>query len=426
VCARFGKGSTGWTTIWQVPQRSKQVLRRQRILSSLIAVPVTITLTVALAATLTIALAAGPAAASTETEEPERDAVTRAFDRVWGFATLYQSADNPVLQRLALVGRFQVDFPVYDSNHGNYDDPQVRRFRAGAKSRWLQDFTLHAEVDIDLDCDRGEDCDDTEYEGLTDAYVGWDRYEELELKLGKISAPFTLDGATSSKRLITVERNNVSQNLWFTVEYHAGGIAQGRVEEWSYRAGAFSSSTKKEFGTFDGGYFLLFSLTRDLALWLDVPEFSVTLDYVYNEEDRDNLGTRDLGHVFSLHTRFDSGTWGIRGDLSGGLGYEGQEDLVGLVLVPFYSITPKFQVVVRYTHLSSSGRDGIRFSRYDDRLDSARGGQYDEGFMGLNWFVYGHDFKIQTGVKYAVMTERPGPVGNYRGWGWTLGLRMAW
>ena len=136
------------------------------MLSSLISVPLT----------LTVTLAAGLAAATAETDESERDAVVRAFDRVWSFATLYESADDPVLQKLALVGRFQVDFPVYDSNHGNYDDPQVRRFRAGAKSRWLQDFTLHAEVDIDFDCDRGEDCDDSEYEGLTDAYVGWDRY----------------------------------------------------------------------------------------------------------------------------------------------------------------------------------------------------------------------------------------------------------
>jgi phosphate-selective porin OprO/OprP len=400
-------------------QRSKQGVRRVDLASGWIVVSL-------LVAVVADVAAADHEAASADADSPKRDVITRVFDRVFGLATLYENPDNSVLQKLAVVGRFQVDFPVYDSNHGNYDDPQVRRFRAGLKSRWLSDFTLHAELDIDFDCDRGEDCDNSKYEGLTDTYLGWDRYEELTLKVGKISAPFTLDGATSSKRLITLERNNVTQNLWFPVEYHSGGIAQGDLEAWSYRLGGFSSSTKNEFGTFDGGYFLLFSLTRDLSKLLDVPEFQVSLDYVYNEEDEDNLGTRDLGHVFSLHGRLDTGTWGLRADLSGALGYGSQEDLLGFVVVPFYSITPKVQVVLRYTHLSSSGRDGIRFSRYDDRLDSARGGQYDEGFVGLNWFVYGHDFKIQTGVKYAVMTERPGPVGNYRGWGFSIGLRMAW
>jgi hypothetical protein len=144
--------------------------------------------------------------------------VTQVFDRVWSYATLYENPDNSVLQELALVGRLQVDFAVYDANQGNYDDAQMRRFRAGARSRWLSDFTLHAD------------------------------------------------------------------------------------------------------------------------------------------------GT--------------------------------QSDLLGFTLVPFYHLTRTVQVVARYTHLSSSGRDGIRFSRYDDRIDSKRGGQYDEGFVGLDWFVYGDALKL--------------------------------
>ena len=324
-----------------------------------------------------------------EVDDQRRDAVTRLFDRIWSYATLYENPDNAVLQKLALSGRFQVDFPVYDSNRGNYDDPQVRRFRVGGKSRWLSDFVLHGEADIDFDCDRGEDCDDSEYEGLTDAYLGWDRYEAFRLKLGKVSAPFTLDGSTSSTRLITPERNNVSQNLWFPVEYHAGASVDGHVDAWRYRVGAFSSSTKDEFGTFDGGYFLLFSLAHDLSTRMEVPEFLLSVDYVYNEEDEDNVATRDLSHVLSLSARFDTGTWGVRADLSGGLGYGSQNDLLGLALVPFYCVTRTIQLVGRYTHLSSNGSDGVRFSRYDDRIDSDRGGQYDELFAGVNWFVYG-------------------------------------
>jgi phosphate-selective porin OprO/OprP len=386
----------------------------------------------ALVAVLLVAVAGRAAAAPSDSASPaeigtkQRSSVTRLFDRIWSYATLYESPESAVLQKVAVTGRFQVDFPVFDSNRGSYDDPQVRRFRIGAKSRWLSDFVLHGEADIDFDCDRGEDCDDSEYEGLTEAYLGWDRYDAFRLKVGKVSAPFTLDGATSSKRLLTLERNNVTQNLWFPVEYHAGASADGHVDAWGYRVGAFSSSSKDEFGTFDGGYFLLFSFEYDLSTRMQVPEFLLSVDYVYNEEDEDNVATRDLSHVLSLRARFDTGTWGVRADLSGGLGYGSQHDLLGLALVPFYNVSRTVQLVARYTHLHSSGNDGIRFSRYDDRIDPDRGGQYDEFFAGLNWFIYGHDFKLQTGVKYTVMSDRGIGRGEYRGWGWTTGMRMAW
>jgi phosphate-selective porin OprO/OprP len=356
----------------------------------------------------------------------ERDALDEWFDRVWGYATLYDEPESRVLQRLAFVGRLQVDGLVVDSNRGNYDDLLVRRLRLGAQSRWFDDFVLHVEGDIDVDCNRGEDCKQDEYEGLTDAYLGWDRYDAFRLEVGKISAPFTLDGATSSKRLITLERNNVSQNLWFPAEYHTGGAADGQLGKFSYRVGAFSSSTDEEFGSFEGGFFTLYSVAYDFSESVGVEEFEVALDYVYNDRDQDNIATRALSHVLSLRARFDTGTWGIRSDLSGGLGYGSQEDLFGLVVVPFYHLTRHFQVVGRYTHLRSSGRDGVQFARYDDRVDDERGGQYDEFFLGLNWFLYGERLKLQTGIKYALMTERPRSVGTYRGFGFTTGLRLGW
>ena len=61
---------------------------------------------------------------------------TQLFDRIWGYGTLYENEEKPVLKKLALTGRFQVDFPLFDANRGDYSEDQVRRFRIGAKSRW--------------------------------------------------------------------------------------------------------------------------------------------------------------------------------------------------------------------------------------------------------------------------------------------------
>jgi phosphate-selective porin OprO/OprP len=353
---------------------------------------------------------------------PESDRVTQFFDRLWGYPTLYENPDNPVLKGFRFRGRFQADFPLFDANRGDYDEPQVRRFRLGFSSRWRYHLILHVETDLDVTCDKGEKCDDDSYEGLTDAYIGWAPADAFELKLGKISAPFTLDGSTSSKRLLTIERNNVSNNIWFPIEYHTGIDVSGRVDSSRYRVGVFSSTTGQQFGSLDGGYFILLTFGRDFSKWLDVEELIVSVDYVYNKSDHKNEATRDLNHVFSLNMRFDSGSWGLQSDLSGAVGYRGQEDLIGVVLMPFYSLTERFQLVCRYTYVHSFDGDGVRPGRYENHIDSAKGDNYDEVFGGINWFIYGHDFKLQTGLKYTWMDAQK----NYRGWGWTTAVRIAW
>jgi phosphate-selective porin OprO/OprP len=351
---------------------------------------------------------------------------TDRFDRLWGYTNLYDDPKGAVLEKLDLRGRLQVDLPVFNSDQGSYTELQVRRFRFGFKSEWRADLTLHLEVDLDLSCERDEVCDDDAYEGLTDAYVAWSPSKAFALKLGKQSAAFTLDGATSSTRLITLERNNVTNNLWFPVEYHTGVSASGQARSWRYLAGVFSSSTTEEFGSLDGGYFGLLTLAHDFSGRLGVPECALTLDYVYNQPDPDNVSTRDLEHVASLHLRFDSGSWGLRSDLSGGIGYGDQSDLVGLALVPFAHLTETVQLVGRYTFVESFGENGVRLARYENRIDSGRGDRYHELYLGLNWFLYGHKLKLQTGLKYTWMHDEADDGGEYRGWGWTTGLRISW
>jgi len=350
------------------------------------------------------------------------DRVTEIFDRIWGYPTLYENPENPVLKKLRFRGRFQADFPVFDSNRDDYHEPQVRRLRLGLKSDWRNHITLHAEVDLDTTCDEGERCDGDTYVGLTDAYIGWAPSEVVALKVGKMSAPFTLDGKTSSKRLLTIDRNNVTNNVWFPAEYFSGVEVSGRLEMSGYRVGVYSSTTGSEFGSFDGGYFGILTYAHDFSKRLDVDEFLVSLDYVYNESDSKNELTRDLSHVFSLSLQFESGSWGVRSDLSGALGYHSQSDLIGFAILPYLSLTEKFQLVARYTYLHSFNGDGIRFARYENRANSPQGDDYDEVFAGINWYIYGHDFKLQTGFQYTWMEARR----NFRGWGWTTAIRTAW
>ena len=125
---------------------------------------------------------------------------TSGFDKVWSYATLYQSDENLYIQKFALSGRLQADSVWVDSDQGNFSDVFVwRRFRFGFKADVFREWVVHLEGDFDLNETLGD-----VYGRLTDAYIGWNPKEYLKLKLLKQSAGFTLDGATSSKRLLTL------------------------------------------------------------------------------------------------------------------------------------------------------------------------------------------------------------------------------
>ena len=60
------------------------------------------------------------------------------------------------------------------------------------------------------------------YRNLTDTYLSWSTDSGIKIKVGKQSAPFTLHGSTSSKKLYTLERGKIARNIWFGNEYFTG------------------------------------------------------------------------------------------------------------------------------------------------------------------------------------------------------------
>ena len=346
------------------------------------------------------------------------------FDKVWSYTTLYQNATNPVIQKFAISGRFHADYSNLQSNQGDYDHFDVRRFRLGFKSQWFDDFTLHVEADLEAE-NIDLNFDSESYKGLTDAYLGWSPSKQLGIKLGKQSAGFTLDGKTSSKKLLTLERSNLTNNLWFTSEYFTGVSASFKQNKWSYFVGGFSSTAPKEFSEFDAGNFGILSAAYNMGEMTGGSESLLTLDYVYNQAHELN-GTRPFEQVASLNHRYENDNWGLRSEISAGQGYDEQSDVSGLVFMPFYNINESPQLVTRYTHVSSSDTNGVRLNRYENIIESGRGDSYHEGYLGLNWYIYDHKMKLQSGITYANMGDKANDGGDYDGWGLNFGLRMYW
>jgi phosphate-selective porin OprO/OprP len=367
---------------------------------------------------LTIALQAfTPGAAALAADESP-------FDRVWGHTTLYDGKGGGFLQNLVLSGRLQIDSAWFDADEGEFTDILWRRFRFGFKANFLQEWVLHIEGDWNLNEDL-ENLDDS-YNRLTDGYIGWNPGRSWGLKVLKQSAGFTLDGATSSKKLLTLQRNNLTNNLWFTTEYFTGVTLSGTAAtRWFWKAGLFSSDRSEELSRFEAAWFTLLSLGGNFADDLGLDNAVVRIDYVYNKED-EKAGTRDFSQVLSLVAQLEEGRWGLWTDLSAGQGYVDQSDLWGVALMPFYDLSPHFQLVLRYTYLKSTDDNSVRLGRYEREIVEGRGDEYNEFYGGLNIYMYGHKLKWQTGLQYSDMNDSANDGGAYEGWGVTTGLRLSW
>jgi phosphate-selective porin OprO/OprP len=344
-----------------------------------------------------------------------------SFDKVWSYATLYDNKENRFIQKFDLSGRLQIDSVWFDADQGEFNDILWRRIRFGFKTTLLQDWVLHIEGDWDLNESLGET-----YNRLTDAYIGWYPHQNWYLKILKQSAGFTLDGATSSKKLLILQRNNLTNNLWFTAEYFTGATISGAAaKRWAYKAGIFSSDGSNELSHFEAAYFTLLSLGYNFAGDLELDNATIRVDYVYNQEDED-ANTPDFSQVLSLVTKWEQGDWGLWTDFSAGRGYASQSDLWGVALMPSYDITPHIQLVFRYTYLKSVDNNGVRLGRYENEIVKGRGDDYNEIYGGLNVFFYGHKLKWQTGLQYSTMKDAADDGGEYEGWGLTTGLRVSW
>jgi phosphate-selective porin OprO/OprP len=343
------------------------------------------------------------------------------YDKIWRHATLYESKGDSFIRSFALSGRLQADAAWFDADQGDYDDVEWRRFRFGFKSKFAGDWVAQLEGDFDLNESTGD-----WYNRLTDAYIGWQPDKARDLRILKHSAGFTLDGATSSKKLLTTQRSNLTNNLWFTAEYFTGISLAGTVDDrWSYKAGVFSGDGDDEISISDGSYFVLTSLGYDWARELDMKRAKVRLDYVNNDKDPDN-NTRDFSDVLTLASQWEQGPWGLWTDLSAGKGYFDQSDVWGLSLMPFYNTSELVQWVLRYTYIESDEPNGVRLGRYHGEIEAGRGDKYSEIYAGINLFFYGHKLKWQTGLEYATLDDDADDGGDHDGWGITTGLRIYW
>jgi len=82
------------------------------------------------------------------------------FDGIWARAILYDNAGDGGFRRLALSGRAQGDWAIFDPDEGDFDDVLWRRFRFGFKAQLSEKWVAHIEGSFDFN------------EGLDGSYQG--------------------------------------------------------------------------------------------------------------------------------------------------------------------------------------------------------------------------------------------------------------
>jgi phosphate-selective porin OprO/OprP len=195
--------------------------------------------------------------------------------------------------------------------------------------------------------------------------------------------------------------------------------------ELLYRVGAYAGDRQRGLTRFEAGAGYLTSLGHSFGAVLGADEVLVRADWFYNDGHPENDAFRDYAHVVSLGGNIDGGDFDLMVDVLAADGLEGVSDAWGFTLLPSYYLTARLQGVARYHHAASEEPGGLSAApRHEEAAGGGVGDNYNSVYAGLNYYVYGHNLKIMSGIETSRLDG-----GNGQGWdGWTffLGTRVSW
>jgi len=335
------------------------------------------------------------------------------------------------------MGRFQYQVAYADGegvNGRDFDEThdEYRRVRLGAKGKFLKYFGFKYQVNL-VDDNRntagGGDLD-WGYHSIDEAYLSFnlgkaisaDGFDRLQLSYGSHKFLLSQEAHASSTKLFTVERSAISNKVYQSAR--STGLRLDAIRgDWSFLATIDSSTTdgadNKEFNGWQDDEFYSVHIANQVDEAL-----KVGFDFTYNGADAiSEDSVLSYRWATSLHAVYDAGPWGVIGDLiygdNGGADMTAnpnrQGDFWGFIVMPYYWIVDdQLQLVGQYQYAASDQSEGIRVNSRYGRADGTgaapladvnggRGDRHDSFYAGLNYYLSGHNAKIQAGVEYQNM-----------------------
>lgn len=368
---------------------------------------------------------------------------------------LYKSSENPILQSFQIEGRFQYQLGYLDGSDVNSNDfnetyDEYRRFRLGVKTDFLQYFSAKFVVNLvndERNISGGGDLD-WGYDSIDEALLSFDikkafgagALDSLKLNYGRHKFVVGQETRTSSTKLLTVERSAIANKVYGS--YRPTGLSlDGAIDKWTFTGALYSSTTdgtdNEEFSGWQDDIVYYASAGYQAS-----DELRLGVDLVYNNADAVSEDSV-IGYRWatSINAEYDAGPWGIIGDLI--YGDNGGSDMTsnamrrgdfwGVMVMPYYWILEdKLQLVGQYQYGGADEAQGIHVnSRYgrafgtgggapDANVNSGRGDQHHSFYTGLNYYLCGHNAKIQAGLEYQTMDTN---IGDFDTLTYLIGFR---
>ncbi len=358
---------------------------------------------------------AGPVAAKSPVVEPPVEP-SSLCDTVFKATTF--KFDNGIVDQFKVIGRYQGQYHWTEAEQGDESSYETRRWRLGMEAKFFDEkvfFRNNWNID-GLD----DDGDDVKFESIYELLVAVNLTDDLKLTLGKQKPLITREYRLSSKKIITFERSALVNQLFPDASW--GVSIDGKSDKISYMVGAYAASFDGEYNEwFDtsGGMFFLASLGYDLTGICPIGKDSADLRLDYSYTDEKGAPGPGAQNVVSLNYDGTNGRFRLIWDVLGGFG-DGT-DVFGVVLLPSYHITDKFEVVGRYDYANG---DVVLQKRYEARVVNSRNvSDYHAFYGGANYYICDHNLKLMAGVEYATASSRGGSEG-YDGFTFFTGVRL--
>lgn len=131
-----------------------------------------------------------------------------------------------------LGGRVQADAATYRGDPEIGDGTEIRRARLYLEGTMYSDWGYKLQYDFANTNTNGAN-------GIADAFISYNGFDDLQIKVGNFKDPFSLEQQTSSKYVMFTERSLAGA---FAAGRHIGAMASTKQQHWSLAGGVFGDS----------------------------------------------------------------------------------------------------------------------------------------------------------------------------------------
>jgi len=338
------------------------------------------------------------------------------------FGVLYKKKGG-VVKKWSLTGRFDLQLGYQDTDQGDFDEFDIRRFRLGTKVKFRNGWRLKVVANMLND-------GDVDYSNLDSVYLSYQPSKYLKFILGRQTPHFMREWSTPSQELGVIERALLVQQL--RPRKSTGITVSGDWNHFDYELGMFSADWDPGFSGGGAGFFYVASLGYDFTHLCDAwDDLHWQLYYMYNDGDPGNTSVPPYGNSVSTAITLRRNQFGCTAEVIHAEGIQGRPDAWGFLVTPTWElIEDKLDLVLRYHYAKGDGRDGLRLRKRFERLapsltDRGRGEEYQSIYLGLRYQLIEDRLTFSSGCEWSEMKDHHGDGGDYEGFSFLSALRFS-